>query len=319
MSQKLLSVVGATGIQGGSVVRAILKAGGYRVRAITRDPESDGSKKLAALGVEVVQADLNDAASLEKAFAGSHVIFAVTNFFDRFGQLDVEEILKTELQQGINLANAAAATPTLEHYIWSTLPNSRKLSNGQHIVPHFDAKNKVDDYIKSNQTLFNKTTFFWVTFYATNFRFPMYTPFRVSTAGPNKYVQLQGTSSSIPMKSMGDAGINVGLFFNAIISQPEKTRGKFVLAHVEDLTAGEFLASWSKGQGKQAQFIHVDKQTYYGLWPMWAEEMDKMHMFWEATQDKSWGGEPDILTKDDLDISGLVSTAVAFAEMKDWE
>ncbi|KAM0259701.1 hypothetical protein ACHAQJ_003135 [Trichoderma viride] len=319
MSQKIFSVVGATGVQGGSVARAILKAGGYKVRAITRDPGSAKSKDLASLGAEVVQADLNDSASLEKAFTGSHVIFAITNFFDRFGQLNAEESINIEVQQGVNLANAAAATPTLEHYIWSTLPNSRRLSNGQQIVPHFDGKNRIDDHIKSNQTLLAKTTFLWITFYAENFRFPIYSPFRVPTAGPDKYVLFQGSPSSVLMKSVGEAAVNVGLFVKAIITQPEKTRGKFVLADVEDLTTGEFLAAWSTGQGKQAQYVQVEKQLYYSLWPVWAEEMDKMQMFWEAAKDKSWTEEMDVLTKDDLNITGLVTTVEAFAKMTDWE
>lgn len=319
MSQKVFSIIGATGIQGGSVARAVLKAGGYQVRAITRDPGSARSKELVSLGAKVVQADLNDSVSLEKAFAGSHVIFATTNFFERFGPLNAEEAIDAEVQQGINLANAAAATSTLEHYIWSTLPNSRRLTNGQHIVPHFDGKNKIDDYIKSNQTLLAKTTFLWIAFYAENFRYPMYSPSRVPTASPDIYVLLQGSPSSVSMKSIGDAGVNVGLFVKAIVAQPEKTRGKFVLAHVEDLTTGEFLASWSKGQGKQARYIQVEKQTYYDLWPVWAEEMDKMQMFWEAAKDKSWTEEVDVLTKDDLNVEGLVTTVEAFAKMTDWE
>jgi ABC-type amino acid transport substrate-binding protein len=319
MSLKIFSIVGATGVQGGSVARAVLKAGDYQVRAITRDPRSDKSKELASLGAEVVQANLNDSASLEKAFAGSHIIFATTNFFERFGQLTAEEAIDAEVQQGINLANAAAVTATLEHYIWSTLPNSRRLTNGQQIVPHFDGKNKIDAYIKSNQSLLDKTTFLWITFYAENFRFPMYTPFRVPTAGPDKYVLLQGSPSSVPMKSIGEAGVNVGIFVKAIIAQPEKTRGKFVLAHVDDLTTGEFLAAWSKGQGKQAQYIQVEKQIFYDLWPVWAEEMDKMQMFWEVAKDKSWTEEMDVLTKDDLNVTGLVTTVEAFSKMTDWE
>jgi len=84
--------------------------------------------------------------------------------------------MEVESAQGINLAKAAAATPTLKHYIWSTLPNTKKISGGKYIVPHFEAKNQIDAYIKSDTALLAKTTFVWVTFFASNLFFPMYTP-----------------------------------------------------------------------------------------------------------------------------------------------
>lgn len=84
--------------------------------------------------------------------------------------------MKVELEQGKNIANAAAKTSTLKHLIWSTLPDSRKISNGKYVVPHFDAKAKIDQYIKSKAELYAKTTFMWVGWYAQNYQFPMFTP-----------------------------------------------------------------------------------------------------------------------------------------------
>lgn len=84
--------------------------------------------------------------------------------------------MKVEVEQGKNLANAAIKTPTLKHYIWSTLPNAMKISNGQYLVPHFEAKNKIDEYIRSQPELLAKSTFLWVTWYASNYKFPMFTP-----------------------------------------------------------------------------------------------------------------------------------------------
>jgi hypothetical protein len=92
--------------------------------------------------------------------------------------------MKVEVQQGKNLANAAAKTSTLKHYIWSTLPNGSKISNGKYVVPHFDAKNKIDEYIKSKADLYAKTTFLWITFYAQNYVFPMFTPNLVVSSYP---------------------------------------------------------------------------------------------------------------------------------------
>src|SRR5689334_20911689 len=84
--KKIIAVTGATGAQGGGVVRAILadRDGGYRVRAITRKPDSDKARMLASLGAEVVAADADDPPSLERAFTGAHGVFCVTNFWEHF-------------------------------------------------------------------------------------------------------------------------------------------------------------------------------------------------------------------------------------------
>src|SRR5690348_5098864 len=84
--KKIIAVTGATGAQGGGLVRAIVDdpSGGFAARAITRDPGSEPARELAARGVEVVQADLDDEASLRRAFAGAHGAFCVTNFWEHF-------------------------------------------------------------------------------------------------------------------------------------------------------------------------------------------------------------------------------------------
>jgi hypothetical protein len=320
MPKKIVTVVGATGVQGGSIVNALLQDDAYSVRAVTRNPQSIAAKALANSGASVVQADVDNYKSLVQAFAGSHVVYGVTNFYENFGNIGTEEATEIEIQQGINLAKAAAATESLQHYIWSTLPNTRKISNGKHAVPHFNAKNVIDDYIKSNSALFQKTTFLWVAFYATNILFPVFKPFPVSTAGPGKFIQLQSTPETVSIKTIGDAKANIGIFAKRIIEKPELTLpGKFVLADVEDLTAGEFLSTWAKAQRKEARYVQVNRNTFYETWPMWGEVMDKMMTYWEEIKEHSWTGEEGILTKEDLGISGLVKTADAFAQLNDWD
>ncbi|MDQ3207403.1 MAG: NmrA family NAD(P)-binding protein, partial [Gemmatimonadota bacterium] len=81
--KKIIAVVGATGAQGGGLVRAILadKSGSFTARAITRDPVSEKAKALRTAGAEVVGADLDQPATLEKAFAGAYGAFLLTNFW----------------------------------------------------------------------------------------------------------------------------------------------------------------------------------------------------------------------------------------------
>jgi hypothetical protein len=100
----------------------------------------------------------------------------VTNFFEPFASQGPEKAVVIEAEQGINIARAASKTVALEHFIWSTLPNCSRITNGKYQVPHFIAKNRVDDYIKQNKALYARTTFLWITYYGDNYQYPIFTP-----------------------------------------------------------------------------------------------------------------------------------------------
>ena len=114
MSKKTIAVVGATGAQGGGLIRAILAdpSGGFAARALTRDPNGAKAKELAKLGAEVVAADVDDVDSLKKAFAGAHGAFCVTFFWDHYSP-------EKELKQARAMAQAAKSAG-VEHVVWST-------------------------------------------------------------------------------------------------------------------------------------------------------------------------------------------------------
>ncbi|MFH2055477.1 MAG: NmrA family NAD(P)-binding protein, partial [bacterium] len=118
--KKIIAVVGATGAQGGGLVRAILadKSGEFAARALARNPDSDKAKELARLGAEVIKADVDNLASLEKAFAGAYGAYCVTFFWEHFSP-------EKEKAQVRNMA-AAAKADGLRHVIWSTLEDTRK-------------------------------------------------------------------------------------------------------------------------------------------------------------------------------------------------
>lgn len=311
-----ITVLGATGIQGGSVIRALLKDSAYSLTAITRNKSSDIAKNLASDGVRIIEADLDDVASLQVAFAGTSIIFAVTNFFEPFIKHGSEEAIDIETRQGIKIARAAAATPTLEHFVWSTLPNAYRISNGRFAVPHYVSKNRVNDFIKADSMLLQKTTFLWVSTYASNMNYPFYQPFPIPTAGKNRYIQVQPTPASVQFPLIGDATINIGLFVRAIIEQPNKTLGgKFVNGITDIMTAGELLATWASVRGVEAEYVQIDKATYYSLWPQWGKAMNEMHEYLEWAKDCSFSNEDVILSAEDLGIIGLQDTRTAFAEM----
>lgn len=166
---KTIVVLGATGGQGGSVVNTFLQGSGWKVRGLTRNASSAQASALRAKGVEVIEADADDQASLERAFEGAHAIFAFTNYYDYFFELGPEKSIVRESAQGANIAQAAAKTVSLERFVWSTLPNTELLSRGRAVVPHFQGKANVDLFIKAQlPELYAKTTFVIFTIFGTN-------------------------------------------------------------------------------------------------------------------------------------------------------
>lgn len=109
MSKPLVTVFGATGAQGGSVIKFLVKDGGFRVRAVTRKPDGEQGKQLAQQGVEVVQADLDDVPSMQRALKDAEIVFGVTNFWEVFGK---------ERAQGHNLVEALKAASSLKHVVF---------------------------------------------------------------------------------------------------------------------------------------------------------------------------------------------------------
>ena len=115
MGKRIVTVLGSTGAQGGGVVRALLDQQDWQVRAITRDSRCQAALRLAELGCEIAEADLNTPATVFEALQGSYGLFAVTNFWDRATRMG-------EFEQGKNLVHAAKEAG-IQHFIWSTLPD----------------------------------------------------------------------------------------------------------------------------------------------------------------------------------------------------
>src|SRR6266700_289310 len=149
-NKKLIAVIGATGQQGGGVLRALQARGQFKVRALTRNPD-----KHRELAEEVVEADLDKPETLKAAFEGAHGVFLVTNFY---GGAD-------ELKQA-TAAVRAAKDAGVKHFIWSTLPDVEAISGGKFNVPHFTGKAKVDRVVKDGG--FDNYTFVIAPFYYQN-------------------------------------------------------------------------------------------------------------------------------------------------------
>jgi len=272
--KKTIAVMGATGAQGGGLVRAILrdKTGGFAARAVTRNPASKKGQALAAAGAEVVAADVTDQASLERAFAGAYGAFCVTFFWEHFSP-------EQELADATALARAAKQAG-VRHVIWSTLENTRKwvpLSDdrmptlkGKYKVPHFDAKGEADDVFRK---LGVPTTFLLTSFYWENFIFFGSGPKR----GPDGKLAL-----TLPMddkKLPGIATEDIGKVAYAIFKRGQEYIGKTIGISGEHLTGDEMAAALTRALGEDVRYNPVSPETYRGFGFPGADDLGNMFQF----------------------------------------
>jgi len=141
MGKQSILVLGGTGAQGGSLVKSLLKDGSWTVRVLTRNPESEKSKELAAKGVQIFKGDMSNVDDLRAAAKGVDALFAVTSFWDPSSMFKEAEIGKKIVDVAVELK--------VKHFIWSTLPNVATISKDKWHVPHFTDKAIVDDYARS--------------------------------------------------------------------------------------------------------------------------------------------------------------------------
>jgi len=149
MSEKVVLITGATGQQGGALARS-LAGKGFKLRGLTRKPEGDAAKKLSALGVELVQGDLDDAASLKSALQGAWGVFGVQNTW--------EAGVEKEEEQGIRLAKLAREA-SVSHYVYASVGSADEKTG----IPHFDNKSRVEDVVRSlafNSHFISRPVFF---------------------------------------------------------------------------------------------------------------------------------------------------------------
>jgi uncharacterized protein YbjT (DUF2867 family) len=272
--KKVIAVVGATGAQGGGLVRAILndKNGGFTARAITRDVNSAKAKELAALGAQVVAADADDVESLKRAFTGAHGAFCVTFFWAHFSP-------EKELAQATAMAQAAKHAG-VRHVIWSTLEDTRRwvpLSDnrmptlmGTYKVPHFDAKGGADHVFTD---LGVPTTFLLTSFYWDNLIYFGMGPKR----GPDGKLAF-----TLPMgdkKLPGIAAEDIGKCALGIFKQGSASIGKRIGIAGELLNGAQMAAALTQALGQEVRHNDVPPEVYRGLGFPGAEDLGNMFQF----------------------------------------
>ncbi|MDP9316515.1 MAG: NmrA/HSCARG family protein [Chloroflexota bacterium] len=273
--QRIIAVMGATGAQGGGLVRAILDdpRAGFTVRAITRDVNADEARELAKLGAEVVAADLDAPKSLEAAFAGAYGAYCLTFYWAHFSP-------EKELAHAKAMAQATKHAG-IEHVIWSTLEDTRKwvpLSDdrmptlmGKYKVPHFDAKGEADHYFVEAGV---PTTFLLTSFYWDNMIF--------FGMGPKRGED--GTLAiTLPMgdkKLAGIAAEDIGKCAHGIFKMGREYLGKRVGIAGDHLTGAEMAAALTEALGQEVRYNAVSPEVYRSFGFPGADDLGNMFQFY---------------------------------------
>jgi len=290
--KKIIAVMGATGAQGGGLVRAILSdpSGGFAARAVTRNVESEKARALAKAGAEVVAADVDDVESVKRAFEGAYGAFCVTFFWEHFSP-------EKEIAHAKAMAEAAKHAG-LRHVIWSTLEDTRRwvpldddrmpTLMGKYKVPHLDAKGASDHYFTD---LGVPTTFLLTSFYWDNLIF--------FGMGPKK-----GPDGKLAITfPMGDRKLpaiaveDIGRCAYGIFKKGDTYIGQTVAISGEQLTGDEMAAALSRALGQPVRYNAVTPDQYRAFGFPGADDLGNMFQFKHDFQEAYCGPRDPALAR----------------------
>jgi uncharacterized protein YbjT (DUF2867 family) len=278
--KKIIVVFGATGAQGGGLVRAILNdpEKAFAVRAVTRDPESDKSKALSQAGAELVKADVDDASGIEKALEGAYGAYFVTFFWDHFSP-------EKEMDQVEKMAKAAKAAG-LKHVIWSTLEDTRNwvsLENDlmptlqeKYKVPHFDGKGASDRFFKEQGV---PTTYMYASYYWENMIYFGMGPKRGDDG------KLSITFPMGDKKMAGIAAEDIGKCAYGIFKKGEELVGKKIGVAGEQISLANMAKQLGDSLGEEVIYNEVSPAQYRSFGFPGAEDLGNMFQFYRDFDD----------------------------------
>ncbi|MGE2718244.1 NmrA/HSCARG family protein [Mycolicibacterium celeriflavum] len=285
MAENVITVVGATGKQGGGLAKAILAdpGGSFRLRAVTRNPQSAQARQLAAAGAEIVEADLDDRASMERAFDGARAAFVVTNYWAP-DEGAARSRAESELHQAETAARAAKSAG-VAHVVWSTLEDTRDhfgdddrvpTVEGRYKVPHFDAKAEADNFFTEHgvPTTFLRTAGFYEGF-LTDLQ-----PVR----DPSGRLVLTLPMADRPMAAI--AVEDIGRTALGIIKRGAEFIGETVSIAGDHLTGDEFAAELSALHGEPVLYRPQSWDELRGLGFPGAVEMGNMFQFYAEDSER---------------------------------
>jgi uncharacterized protein YbjT (DUF2867 family) len=248
-SLPIVTVVGATGEQGGSVVHALLATNHFKVRAVARNPSGKAAEALAAKNVEVFRGDYDDPPSLVAAFKGSFGAFLVTTIWNPFSGVP-----DTNYNQGKTLVDAANEAG-VEFIVWSTMHDFDLVTHGEYSLPGFTNKNKVEQYIKGLGLS--------AAFVSPGFDMSNWVDVPIMGAPARKedgrvvYETVYRADVGLPLIDIND----FGKFVAPLFKDSKRYNGARILASAEYMTTEQMAAAYTKATGESVSVVLKDPHS----------------------------------------------------------
>ncbi|KAJ7800700.1 NAD(P)-binding protein [Mycena olivaceomarginata] len=307
-STPLIAVVGATGVQGGSVIKALSESDKpYRIRGFTRDVAKPAAEALKKRGVELVAVNLvlENKEEVYKAFVGADYAFLVTNYWEHMNS-------EREVSEGKLLIDAAKAAG-VKGIIWSGLVPVKKISGGKYTkVEHFDGKAQVTEYGRTSGVPFVDVQ---AGMYASNLlgNFPLLVKEPDGTFALPWAVRPTAVMPTIDMEN------DYGLYVRWVLEMPVFPDGLDVYTTSEDISLEDQARQISEGTGKKVVFKQISPeaatQRFVSLGFPPAAAVDIVEGFQFFDEFGYYGGNPSTGAK------GLARPTRTFAEFvknADW-
>ncbi|KAJ2724737.1 hypothetical protein GGI07_001790 [Coemansia sp. Benny D115] len=303
---KTIAIVGATGLQGGSVVKALYGTGEYSIRALTRNPESASSKALKEKypKIELVQTDIDNFDSLCKAFKGADVVFGMTQFFQKEIMAKIEAgDLDAEFNQGKAIVDAAIAEG-VSSLIYSSLDSMKKNSNGKYPgVLHFEGKHRVQEYLLSKSDKI-RGYIVYVGFYMEN-----YIDFARISQADNSTIEFSFPLDATAQVPLVDTANDVGGVVKYVLDNPEECLGKVVEVSGGYYEAQEMVKAFIEVTGKSARYVQI---------PCEYLNSDELTQMFKGIQEFGlFGGRTDFIDRNKR-IDHKFTTPVEFWKNRGW-
>ncbi|MEI9943195.1 MAG: NmrA/HSCARG family protein [Chitinophagaceae bacterium] len=243
MSPKpIILVTGATGAQGGSVARVLLRSNKFAVRIFTRNAASSKALQLKFAGAEIAEGDLEDIESIKRALENVYGVFGVTDYWEHF---------ENEYKLGKNLIDAVAQSE-VKHLVFSSLANYNKLSKGEFSVPQYDTKALMESYIKDLQL---PASFIHASFYYENFLDVFHLQKDEYDSFWFGFPQGDGKLATVSAEDIG--GI-----VSSIFNHPDQYIGRTMQAVGSDLTCEEYAFTIAEVLNHDVYYKHIPRDEY---------------------------------------------------------